>query len=63
MEGGVTQITTWRELRLEYVAMQERLVLWAYEQTGGNKDRAARLIGMHRRQFQRIFNRHKEAQR
>jgi len=56
-------IRDYQTLKRRIIEMQEELVLWAYEQTGHNKDQAARMIGMHRRQFQRIFKRHKEAQR
>lgn len=56
------QITNWQQLKRHYIDLQEGLVLWALEQTGGNKDQAARLVGMHRRQFQRIYNRWKDAQ-
>lgn len=59
----MTQITDYRTLKRRVIEMQEDLVLWAYEQAGQNKDKAARSIGMSRRQFQRIFTRWKEAQR
>lgn len=55
-------ITTYQQLKRHVIDLQEGLILWALEQTNGNKDQAARLIGMHRSQFQRLYNRWKEAQ-
>lgn len=55
-------ITTYQQLKRHVIDLQEGLILWALEQTDGNKDAAARLIGMHRRQFQRLYKRWQEAQ-
>lgn len=55
-------ITTYQQLKRHVIDLQEGLILWALEQTNGNKDQAARLIGMHRRQFQRLYKRWQEAQ-
>lgn len=50
-------------LKLHILDVQEQLVLHALEQTDGNKTQAAILIKMHRRQFQRIYNRWKGVQK
>lgn len=55
-------ITNYQQLKRHVIDLQEGLILWALEQTDGNKDAAARLIGMHRRQFQRLYKRWQEAQ-
>lgn len=55
-------ITNYQQLKRHVIDLQEGLILWALEQTNGNKDQAARLIGMHRRQFQRLYKRWQEAQ-
>lgn len=56
------EITNWQQLKRHVLGLQESLILWALAERNGNKDAASRMIGMHRRQFQRIYKRWKDAQ-
>ena len=58
-----SEINDWPALRRHYVALQESLVYDALAKSGGNKQRAADMLRMHRRQLQRICERCEGAKR
>lgn len=56
-------VSDWPALRWHYLTMQETLVYDALAKTGGNKQHAADMLRMNRRQLQRICKRCEGAKR
>lgn len=57
------EIDDWPALRRHYVALQEALVCDALAKAKGNKQHAADMLRMHRRQLQRICERCEKAKK